>query len=250
MTGQMSLFDLVDEDQKAEFDIRLPDVGEYEKETRLSFEKEVIGVYLTGHPLEDYEEKWKKSISKTTLDFQFDKEAGGTKVRDGAREIIGGLIAGKTIKYTKNNKVMAFLNLEDIVGTVEVVVFPRDYEKYKGYLEEENKIFIKGRVSEEDEANSKIICESVIPFEQTRSELWLQYEDKKSFLAQEQALYEPLLASDGEDEVVIYCKKERIVKRLPRNRNVRVEPGLLSRLTNYLGESCVKVIEKPVESVS
>mgnify|MGYP001025813822 CR=1 FL=1 len=250
MTGQMSLFDLVDEDQKAEFDIRLPDVGEYEKETRLSFEKEVIGVYLTGHPLEDYEEKWKKSISKTTLDFQFDKEAGGTKVRDGAREIIGGLIAGKTIKYTKNNKVMAFLNLEDIVGTVEVVVFPRDYEKYKGYLEEENKIFIKGRVSEEDEANSKIICESVIPFEQTRSELWLQYEDKKSFLAQEQALYELLLASDGEDEVVIYCKKERIVKRLPRNRNVRVEPGLLSRLTNYLGESCVKVIEKPVESVS
>ncbi len=249
MTGQMSLFDLVDEEQKAEFDVRLPDVGEYEKETRLSFEKEVIGVYLTGHPLEDYEEKWKKNISRTTLDFRFDEETGATKVRDGAREIIGGLIAGKTIKYTKNNKVMAFLTLEDLVGTVEVVVFPKDYEKYKACLEEENKIFIRGRVSEEDEADSKLICESVIPFEQSKKELWLQYEDKEVFLSQEQALYDMLLASDGEDEVVIYCKKERIVKRLPRNRSVHVEPGLLSRLTNYLGESCVKVIEKPIESV-
>ncbi len=249
MTGQMSLFDLVDEEQKAEFDVRLPDVGEYEKETRLSFEKEVIGVYLTGHPLEDYEEKWKKNISRTTLDFRFDEETGATKVRDGAREIIGGLIAGKAIKYTKNNKVMAFLTLEDLVGTVEVVVFPKDYEKYKACLEEENKIFIRGRVSEEDEADSKLICESVIPFEQSKKELWLQYEDKEVFLSQEQALYDMLLASDGEDEVVIYCKKERIVKRLPRNRSVHVEPGLLSRLTNYLGESCVKVIEKPIESV-
>lgn len=249
MTGQMSLFDLVDEEQKAEFDVRLPDVGEYEKETRLAYEKEVIGVYLTGHPMEDYEEKWRKNISKTTLDFRFDEETGASKVRDGAREIVGGMIAGKTIKYTKNNKVMAFLNLEDIVGTVEVVVFPKDYEKYKDYLEEESKIFVKGRVSEEDDADSKLICESMIPFEQTKKELWLQYESKESFLSQETVLYELLENSDGDDTVFIYCKKERAVKQLGRNRNVQIDAGLLSRLTNYLGESCVKVIEKPIESI-
>ena len=72
MAGRCSLFDLVGEEQKSEFDIPLPDVGEYDKETKLAFEKEVIGVYLTGHPLEDYEEKWRKNISKTTLDFQID----------------------------------------------------------------------------------------------------------------------------------------------------------------------------------
>ena len=249
MAGQLSLFDMVDDDQKAEFDIPLPKVGEYEKETRLAFEKEVLGVYLTGHPMEEYEEKWRKSISKTTLDFQLDKETGAAKVHDGAKEIIGGIIATLTIKYTKTNKTMAILTLEDLLGTVEVVVFPRDYEKYKEYLQEENKVFIRGRVSEEDDAPSKLICESVVPFSQTRKELWLQYADKDTFLAQEQMLYDLIGNSDGRDEVVIYCKKERVVKRLGRNRNVQVETGLLSRLMNYLGDSCVKVIEKNIENI-
>ncbi len=249
MAGQMTLFDLVDEEQKAEFDIPLPDVGEYEKEERLAFEKEVLGVYLSGHPMEDYEEKWRKNISHTTLDFQIDEETGRTKVRDGARETVGGIIAGKTIKYTKTNKTMCFLTLEDLAGTVEVVVFPRDYEKYRQHLEEENKIFVRGRVSEEDDAPSKMICETVIPFEQTKKELWLQFADKAAFLKGEQTLYEMTGSSDGEDEVVIFLRAERAVKRLPANRNVRVEPGLLSRLTNYLGESCVKVIEKVIENI-
>ena len=249
MAGQLSLFDMVDDDQKAEFDIPLPKVGEYEKETRLAFEKEVLGVYLTGHPMEEYEEKWRKSISKTTLDFQLDKETGAAKVHDGAKEIIGGIIATLAIKYTKTNKTMTILTLEDLLGTVEVVVFPRDYEKYKEYLQEENKVFIRGRVSEEDDAPSKLICESVVPFSQTRKELWLQYADKDTFLAQEQMLYDLIGNSDGRDEVVIYCKKERVVKRLGRNRNVQVETGLLSRLRNYLGDSCVKVIEKNIENI-
>jgi len=248
MTGQMSLFDLVSDDQKSDFDIPMPKVGEYEKETKLAFEKEVLGVYLTGHPMEEYEEKWRKSISRTTLDFQLDEETGRTKVHDGAREIIGGIITAKTIKYTKNNKTMAFLTIEDLAGTVEVVVFPKDYEKNRNYLEEENKVFIKGRVSEEDDAASKLICESVIPFEQTKKELWLQYANKQEFLSQEYTLYEMLAASDGDDQVIIYCKAERAVKRLPMNRNVHVDERLLAKLFNYLGESCVKVIEKPIEN--
>ena len=248
MTGQMSLFDLVSDDQKSDFDIPMPSVGEYEKETKLAFEKEVLGVYLTGHPMEEYEEKWRKSISRTTLDFQLDEETGRTKVHDGAREIIGGIITGKTIKYTKNNKTMAFLTIEDLAGTVEVVVFPKDYEKYRHHLEEENKVFIKGRVSEEDDAASKLICESVIPFEQTKKELWLQYADKKEFLSQEYTLYEMLASSDGDDQVIIYCKAERAVKRLPMNRNVHVDERLLAKLANYLGEAHVKVVEKPIEN--
>ena len=249
MTGQMSLFDMVGEDQKAEFDIPLPNVGEYEKETKLAFEKEVLGVYLSGHPLEDYEEKWKKNISRTSQDFQLDEETGRTRVHDGAKEIIGGMITGKTVKYTKTNKIMAFITLEDLVGSVEVVIFPRDYEKNQQYLNEESKVFIRGRVSEEDDAPSKLICESVIPFEQTKKELWLQYPDKDTYLKQERELFEILNPSEGQDAVVIYCKKEKAVKRLPAGRSVNADALLLSRLTNYLGESCVKVREIPIERI-
>ena len=250
MTGQMSLFDMVSDEQKSEFDIPLPDVGEYEKETKLAFEKEVVGVYLTGHPLEDYAEKWKKNISKTTLDFQVDEETGHAKVYDGAKEIVGGMISAKTIKYTKNNKTMAFITLEDLVGSVEVVIFPKDYERNQQYLTEENKVFIKGRVSEEDDAPSKLICETVIPFAQTKQELWLQFPDKETYLAREKELLDLMKDSDGSASVVIYIRKEKAVKRLPANRNVQIDEVLLSRLTNYIGESCIKVIEKPIEKLN
>ena len=249
MTGQMSLFDLVDEEQKKEFDIPLPDVGEYDKETKLAFEKEVIGVYLTGHPLEDYEEKWKKNITRATLDFQIDDETGRSKVRDGVKETVGGMITAKTIKHTKNNKMMAFLTLEDLAGTVEIVVFPRDYEKYQRMLGQDDKVFIRGRVSEEDDAPSKLICENVVPFEQTKKELWIQYKDKAAYMEDEEHLFDMLRASDGDDSVVIYCRAEKAVKRLPPGKNIYIEPGILSRLTNYFGESCVKVVEKPIESL-
>ena len=249
MTGQMSLFDIVDEEQKKEFEITMPDVGEYQKETMLAFEKEVLGVYLSGHPLEEYEEKWRKSISATTQDFQLDEETGCTKVRDGAKEIIGGMITSKTIKYTKTNKTMAFITIEDLMGTVEVVIFPKDYEKNQQYLQEDSKVFVKGRVSEEDDNASKLICEEIIPFEKTKKELWLQYENKAAYLADEQHLYRMLADSEGDDAVVIYCKAERAVKRLPKNRNIKIEPGILSRLTNYFGESSVKVVEKPIEKM-
>ena len=249
MVGQMTLFDLVSEDQKEEFQIRMPDVGEYSKETLLAFEKEVLGIYVSGHPLEAYEEKWKKSISATTADFQLDEETGHTKVHDGAKEIIGGMITEKTIKHTKTNQMMAFITVEDLLGTVEVVVFPRDYEKNRDYLEVDSKVFVCGRVSEEDDKPSKMICEKIIPFEQTKKELWIQFPDKETFLDQEQIVYGYLADSDGNDEVVIYCAKERVVKRLPKNRNIGINEQILSRLMNHFGEKRVKVVEKPIENI-
>ena len=249
MVGQMTLFDLVSEDQKEEFQIRMPDVGEYSKETLLAFEKEVLGIYVSGHPLEAYEEKWKKSISATTADFQLDEEIGHTKVHDGAKEIIGGMITEKTIKHTKTNQMMAFITVEDLLGTVEVVVFPRDYEKNRDYLEVDSKVFVRGRVSEEDDKPSKMICEKIIPFERTKKELWIQFPDKATFLDEEQIVYGYLADSDGDDEVMIYCAKERAVKKLPKNRNIGINEQILSRLMNHFGEKRVKVVEKPIENI-
>ena len=248
MTGQMSLFDMVSEEQKKEFEIPLPNVGEYEKETLLAFEKEVLGIYISGHPMEEYEAKWRKSISATTADFQIDEETNRTKVRDGAREIIGGMITGKTIKHTKTGKPMAFLTIEDLLGTVEVVVFPKDYEKNRNYLNEDSKVFVKGRVSEEDDNASKLICEAIIPFEEISRDLWIQFEDKQKFMEEESKLYEMLRESEGRDNVVIYLTKEKAVKRLPASYNVHADSRFLSRLINYFGESRVKVVEKAIEN--
>ena len=248
MTGQMTLFDLVEDDQKSEFEIKLPDVGEYAKETSLAFEKEVLGIYISGHPLEAYEETWKRNISATTADFQPDEETGRAKVRDGAKEIVGGMITEKTVKATKTNQMMAFLTVEDLLGTVEIVVFPRDYEKNREYLEVDQKVFVKGRVSEEEEKASKLICEKIIPFERTKKELWIQFSDKAAYMEQEPIVFGYLADSEGDDEVVIYCQQERAVKRLPRNRNIRIDPQILGRLMNHFGEKRVKVVEKTIEN--
>ena len=249
MTGQMTLFDMVSEEQKSEFDIPLPNVGEYEKETMLAFEKEVLGIYVSGHPMQEYEAKWKKSITATTLDFQLDEETGRTKVREGERAIIGGMIASKTIKHTKTNKTMAFISIEDLMGTVEVMVFPKDYEKSKMYLNEDSKVFVKGRVSEGDGGASKLICETIIPFEDVPCELWVQFADIPSYQTEEAHLFEMLKDSEGTDRVVIYCAKEKAVKRLPANRNIHVDAELLDDLCKYFGKDRVKVVEKQIEKV-
>ncbi len=249
MTGQMSLFDMVADDQKSEFDIPLPNVGEYEKETMLAFEKEVLGIYVSGHPMQEYETKWRKSITATTLDFQWDEETGHAKVRDGERAIVGGMIAGKTIKHTKTNQTMAFISLEDMLGTVEVVVFPKNYEKNKMYLSDDSKVFVKGRVQEEEGGVGKLICETVIPFEDVPCELWIQFPDIASYQAEEGKLLEMTKHSEGTDRIVIYCAKEKAVKRLPANRNIHVEQELLESLEQYFGKNRVKVVEKQLEKV-
>ena len=136
-------------------------------------------------------------------------------MREGAKETVGGMITAKTIKHTKTGKPMAFLTIEDLFGTVEVVVFPRDYEKNRGYLNEDSKVFVKGRVSEEDDNASKLICESIIPFEQVNCELWIQFPDIASYTAEEAHLFELLKFSEGNDSVIIYCAKEKAMKRLP-----------------------------------
>ncbi len=249
MAGQLSLFDIASEEDKASYEIRMPDVEEYPREAMLAFEKEVLGVYISGHPLEEYEEKWRKNISAVTTDFQPDEETGNPKVRDGAKEVVGGMITAKTIKYTKTNKVMAFLTLEDLVGTVEVVVFPRDYEKNVRLMDVDAKVFIQGRVSAEEEKASKLICEKIYAFEEAPRELWLQFETKEAYLAQEEQLFDILKDSDGRDSVVVYIRSPKAVKRLGPAREVHIDRSLLVRLYEKYGKDNIKVVEKSIENL-
>lgn len=250
LSGQISLFDFVPEDQKQEFDIQMPDVGEYDLETFLSLEKEVLGVYITGHPLQEYEERWKKNITAVSTDFLFDEEEKKTRVEDGSQVVIGGMIVGKTIKYTKNNKVMAFLTIEDLVGTVEVIVFPKDYERYQNLMESDAKIFIKGRINAEDEKDGKLICEQIFRFDDATREIWLQFQTIQNYEEKQEELFKLLAESDGEEEVVIYIADEKVVKRLPKSRTISFDHETASKLYKFLGESNVKVVEKSIAKLS
>jgi len=247
--GQISLFDIVGEEEKKDYEVKLPNVGEYDKEQLLTFEKEVLGVYISGHPLEEYERIWKRNISAATTDFMLDEETNQTKVKDNAREIIGGMITSRTIKHTRNNKTMAFVTIEDLVGTVEVVIFPKDYERFHDLLLEDNKVFIKGRVSTEDEKPSKLICENIWVFEEVPRELWIQFEDGAAFRQQESALYDMLRDSEGKDRVVVYVKALKAVKRLSENWGIQIDDTLLGKIAEQFGTENVKVVEKCIENL-
>lgn len=244
MAGQMSLFDIVDEDSKDSFDLKLPDVGEYSKEMKLAFEKEVLGIYVSGHPMEEYEAVWRKKITHTTADFALDEETGAVRAVDGERATVGGLISAKTIKYTKNDKVMAFLTIEDLVGTVEVVVFPKDYEKNAAYLSEDSKVFVQGRISVEEDKDGKIICEKIIPFENLQKKVWIKFPSMDDFKARESALYDALKESEGDDIVVIYIENPKAMKELPRNQRIKADDALVGKLENIFGKENVKVVQQ------
>ena len=242
MAGQMSLFDIVDDSQKDDFDVKLPDVGEYPKEMMLAFEKEVLGVYISGHPLEEQEELWRKGITNTTSDFVLDEESNETVVRDNTTAIIGGMIADKKIKYTKNDKIMAFLQVEDLVGSVEVIVFPRDYEKNSDKLIEDNKVFIRGRVSLEEDRDGKLICEKITAFDEIPKKLWIKFPTKEAYEQEAEQLLSVLAGSDGKDGVVIYIQDPKAMKQLPPGRNVCADEELCEILRNRYGKENIKVV--------
>lgn len=246
MAGQISLFDIVPEEDKKDYEIHMPKVEEFDKEMLLGFEKEVLGVYISGHPLEEYEDKWKKNITAKTTDFYIDDETGLTKVTDNQKVTVGGMLVQRTIKYTKDSKTMAFLTLEDLVGTIEVIVFPRAYEQYRKYFEDEARIFVQGRVTVEEEKNGKLILERAYSFDETHKELWLQFTDMESYEKQESRVLEQLRTSDGQDDVIVYIADRKVMKRLGPNWRVAANLKLTQELSSIFGQNNVKVVEKNV----
>jgi len=247
LSGQMSLFDFASPEEQKELEVKMPDVGEYEKEEILGFEKEVLGVYISGHPLEEYVATLEKNITRTTADFEVVDGETEPKVKDQERAVIGGMITGRTVKATRTNNMMAFLTVEDLYGTVEVIAFPRDYEKYRTLLEEDAKVFIQGRVTVEEDKPAKLICSGVVPFDAVEKELWIQFLTRADYEEAEQTLFAILGNYDGIENVYIYLSKDRARKLLPKSRCTKVCKELLSELYTKFGEDNVKVTEKSIE---
>ena len=249
MEGQMTLFDFAGEEEKRDFQITFPDVGEFPKEELLAYEKEALGIYVSGHPLEAYEETWRNNITAVSIDFMVDPDTDKAKVADGSYVTVGGMITGKTVKTTRNNKLMAFVTLEDLMGSVEVIVFPKDYEGKRETFAEESKVFIQGRASVGDEPVGKLICERVIPFDSLPRELWIKYPDMAAYKTGEKELMNLLKDSEGNDTVILYLEKERAKKVLPANWNVNASNDFLTILTEKLGEKNIKLVEKKLEKI-
>ena len=249
MEGQMSLFDFAAEDDKKNFQITFPNVEEFKKEELLAFEKETLGIYVSGHPMQEYEQVWKQNITAAAIDFMVDEETEKARVEDNSRVTIGGMITGKLIKTTRTGQMMAFITLEDLTGSVEVIVFPKDFEKNREFLEEEQKIFVQGRVSVGDDPVGKLVCEKLIPFQALPRQLWLQFVDKEVYDQKQELVMNALRSWEGQDQVVIYLAKERAKKVLPANWRVSCDAELLRNLYQILGEKNVRVVQKSIESI-
>ena len=241
LAGQMSLFDIMGDDTKSDISPEFPNVGEYPKNELLAYEKEVLGIYVSGHPLEEDEALWRRTITNKTTDFLYDEDDMLIRVIDGEKVVIGGLIETKTVKYTKNNKIMAFLTIEDLVGTVEVIVWPNDYEKNSRYLNEDSKVFIEGRVSAEEEKDAKVICDRIIPFESIPKKIWIKFATKDDYLSKEELLNKTIADSDGKDIIVIYVDETKEKKTLPAGMSVSADDKLIAKLSEAFGSDNVRL---------
>lgn len=242
MAGQISLFDFAGEEAKQTYKVQMPDVGEYTDDQKLEFEKEVIGIYASGHPLQAQEAKWRKYITNMSIDFAQTDEEEEAKVRDKSKVTVGGIVSAITKKFTKTGQQMAFITLEDLVGTVEIVVFPRQFEKSRHLIVEGKKIFVTGDASLEENADGKVLASSITEFSQMPAELWIAFLNKETYMQEEPELLHLLSQHKGGDKVLIALAKERQRKALPVEYRVDANEQFVQELKSKYGEAYVKVV--------
>ncbi len=268
VSGQMSLFDMM-EPEDAAAEISVPNVEEYPQNELLSMEKEVLGVYVSGHPLNEFQDLWTKNITNQASDFELDEETNEPKVKDKEQVVIGGIISQITTKLTKSGQQMAFISIEDLVGTVEVLLFPKSYAKVRDCIVQDRPVFVLGRASVEADANAKLIGDKLIPFDEIPRDIWIKFADKATYDLQEITLKElidsiaqealkeqvsveqvgvPVHVTNGAtDRVVIYCEAEKAKKFYLVPKGFRANAVALERMRSVFGAENVKVVEKSIE---
>ncbi len=262
MEGQVDLFGFGIEEEQSVEDV-LPDVGEFSDDQRLQNEKEVLGIYVSGHPLIRYEKALKKKVKHWSFDFQGNDssieddeeplgvvavEASQSGVFDGQRTVIGGMIHSVTKKMTRNNAMMAFVELEDMYGSVEVIIFPKLYEKYSHLLEEDAKVIVEGRVTVQEDQPAKVILDTLTEMEalllqEMPSSIWLRVKDLHQYEALSGQILQLLSnCPRGQSQIAFFIEETKQKKRYQKPLQVSV--NVLEHLRQLLGEESVKVVEK------
>ncbi len=243
--GQLNLFT---DFKHIEVKIQYPEIKEFEKRHILAMEKEMTGLYLSGHPLEEYEKTLSLQTSVKISDIVTNEslENGAIqqyKIKDGDKVIIGGIITEVVKKITRNNDMMAFAKVEDLYGSIEVIVFPKTFQKIRSLIEEDNIVIIRGRVSLREEEQPKILCENVEPMIKSNSEkLYIQIDEEKILKDKLEEVKSLFLEFKGNVPVYFCTKKERKKFRIDRDLWVNNNVELLSNLRKKFGDENIKVI--------
>lgn len=251
--GQFSLFDdAVAASMDITSDEEMPNLPEYNEKILLAMEKEMVGVYLSGHPLSEYEKELEKSATINTSEIADMRESEEDKhVIDGSKVVLGGIIIKKQNKITKNNNMMAFITLEDLYGTVEGIIFPKIYEKFKDIIYEDNIILIEGTLDVSEEEAPKLICNKITELKKEKVEntkessyrkLYIKVENAEHYKKIKKELINNICKYTGNDCVIIYNQQEKANMVLPMKNWVNIENvELISNLKKILGEENIAI---------
>ena len=268
ISGQVSLFDLVGEEQKAEFEVKMPDVDEYNKEILLGFEKDVLGIYLSGHPLEEYTDLLEKHVTATSPEFVIPEPVDDMEeetnqepsLPEGKEVVVGGMISNFSTKYTKKGDAMASAVIEDLYGTIDVTIFPRQYAENRDKLEKDAKVFILGRVQTQENKNAQLLASRIVPFDGDLSlltsknsnwssrkpqepvkELWLRFTDMDEYKAKYEKMEQILKNMKGRNPVFVYILATKQKKQLDNWLNVSLSDEGVEKLHQLLGSANVAI---------
>ena len=237
--GQFSIFDTIE--SKSNND-NLPNINEFPQKTLLSMEKEMLGIYVSGHPLQPYIKELKDKSTIMTSELSDNMMLDSNNIRDGQRATIGGIIIEKKNKITKNNNMMAFITLEDLYGSVECIVFPATYDKYNRYIQEDAPVIIDGRLSISEVEDTKIICEKISQLNVYKKEKIYIKISKTSGSNLFSDIKTILKRYPGSVPVYIYLEKENKSFIAGRDLWIKLDDNsAIAELQKLLGEENVKV---------
>ena len=248
--GQISLFGIADESIK-EPEVKYPDIKEFAKNNLLSMEKEMTGLYISGHPLDEYE-KSLKVMTSTTIETIFQSyeaimDGLGYEdhlIKENQRVIMGGILAHVNKKVTRNNSKMAILKLEELTGVIEVVVFPKTLDKVRNLINLDSMVVINGRVNIKEDEEPKLICESIEPLEKVNSDkVYIRVDDLQMAKAMKQKLIDVVSEYKGDSALYVFTANDRKNYRMPRDMWVDLNSEVVFELKKVFGDSNVKVVE-------
>lgn len=242
--GQLSLFEVAGEAERQHFHAALPEAEEFTKQELLAFEKEALGIYLSGHPIENHLDLFRRTVTAVSSDYQVDETTGSPKLREGQRVISGGIVFDRKFKITKNGKQMAFLTLEDLLGQIDVLVFPNVFERCRALLDFDQQVFVSGHVSIGRDETASLIADEIISVEDARKEVWVAFPDKKAYEKGKEPLEAYIAAHTGTSEVVVFLRAEKAKKTLPPALRMQANEDTQAGLSALFGKDNVKLVER------
>ncbi len=243
MQGQLDLFSTNASNSEDNIDKdTLPNIPELTKKEILALEKEILGIYISGHPLDEFNEALKNFTSNTTLDFIENENNEIENIKDNQKVILGGLINTINLKFTKTNKQMAFLTLEDMFGTIEIIVFPEVFSKCYKYLKEDSVIIVEGKASISEDQNPKIICSDIKSYEMIQyanKTLWIKLPSNFNITIKD--IEKTLLENKGFTPVIVYDEAKKTKFNLNNSHWVNITDNFIKQLECIVGPSCVVI---------